>query len=74
MFDTFQSRLTVEGYLVADSALRVGTGRVSAITGTELPSSAMLAGTRSSPAAVSRGHCAVTWRAWCADERRKMPI
>lgn len=37
MFDTFQSRLTVEGYLVADSALRVGTGRVSAITGTELP-------------------------------------
>lgn len=37
MFDTFQSRLTVEGYLVTDSALRVGTGRVSAITGTELP-------------------------------------
>jgi len=37
MFDTFQSRLTVEGCLVADSALRVGTGRISAVTGTELP-------------------------------------
>jgi len=37
MFDTFQSRLTVAGYLVADSALLVGAGRVSAITGTELP-------------------------------------
>ena len=37
MFDTFQSRLTIDGYLVADSPLRVGTGRVSAITGTELP-------------------------------------
>jgi CRISPR-associated RAMP protein (TIGR02581 family) len=37
MFDTFQSRLTVAGYLVADSALRVGTGRVSAVAGTELP-------------------------------------
>lgn len=37
MFDTFQSRLTVEGYLVTESALRVGTGRVSALTGSELP-------------------------------------
>jgi len=37
MFDTLQSRLTVEGCLVADSALRVGIGRVSAITGAELP-------------------------------------
>jgi CRISPR-associated RAMP protein (TIGR02581 family) len=37
MFDTFQSRLTVDGYLVADSALRVGTGRAAEISGAELP-------------------------------------
>lgn len=37
MFDTFQSRLTVAGYLVAQSALRIGTGRVSTFTGSELP-------------------------------------
>jgi CRISPR-associated RAMP protein (TIGR02581 family) len=37
MFDTFQNRLTVDGYLVAESALRVGTGRAGALTGTELP-------------------------------------
>jgi len=37
MFDTLQSRLTITGYLAADSALRIGTGRVSALTGTELP-------------------------------------
>jgi CRISPR-associated RAMP protein (TIGR02581 family) len=37
MFDTFQSRLTVEGYLVAESALRVGTGRAAELAGTELP-------------------------------------
>jgi CRISPR-associated RAMP protein (TIGR02581 family) len=37
MFDTFQSRLTIEGYLVADSALRIGTGRAADVTGTELP-------------------------------------
>ena len=37
MFDTFQSHLMVAGYLVADSALRIGTGRISALTGSELP-------------------------------------
>jgi CRISPR-associated RAMP protein (TIGR02581 family) len=37
MFDTFQNRLTVEGYLVAKSALHVGTGRIAALSGTELP-------------------------------------
>jgi CRISPR-associated RAMP protein (TIGR02581 family) len=37
MFDTFQSRLTIDGYLVAESALRVGTGRAAEVTGTELP-------------------------------------
>jgi CRISPR-associated RAMP protein (TIGR02581 family) len=37
MFDTFQSRLTVAGYLVADSPLRIGAGRVSAVAGAELP-------------------------------------
>lgn len=37
MFDTFQSRLTVDGHLVAESALRVGTGRAATISGTELP-------------------------------------
>jgi CRISPR-associated RAMP protein (TIGR02581 family) len=37
MYDTFQSRLTVEGYLVAESALRVGTGRAAELAGTELP-------------------------------------
>jgi CRISPR-associated RAMP protein (TIGR02581 family) len=36
MFDTFQNRLTVDGYIVAESALRVGAGRASALTGTEL--------------------------------------
>lgn len=37
MLDTFQSRLTVDGYLVAESALRVGTGRAAEVIGTELP-------------------------------------
>jgi CRISPR-associated RAMP protein (TIGR02581 family) len=37
MYDTFQSRLTVDGYLVAESALRVGTGRAAELAGTELP-------------------------------------
>ncbi len=37
MFDTFQSRLTIDGYLVAESALRVGTGRAAEVIGTELP-------------------------------------
>jgi len=37
MFDTFQSCLTVKGYLVAESALRVGTGRAAALVGTDLP-------------------------------------
>ena len=46
MFDTFQSRLTIEGYLVADSALRIGTGRVSTVTGTEL---AVIRDTRGRP-------------------------
>jgi CRISPR-associated RAMP protein (TIGR02581 family) len=37
MFDTFQSRITVDGYLTAESGLRVGTGRASALVGSELP-------------------------------------
>jgi CRISPR/Cas system CSM-associated protein Csm3 (group 7 of RAMP superfamily) len=37
MFDTFQSHLIIEGYLVAESGLRVGTGRSAEIVGTELP-------------------------------------
>lgn len=37
MFDTFESRLIVEGYVLLESALRIGTGRVSAVAGTELP-------------------------------------
>lgn len=37
MFDTFHSRLTIDGYLVAESALRVGTGRAAEVVGTELP-------------------------------------
>jgi len=37
MFDTFESRLIVEGYIVPETALRIGTGRVAAISGTELP-------------------------------------
>ncbi len=36
MFDIFQNRLVIDGYLVAESGLRVGTGRIAAITGTEL--------------------------------------
>lgn len=37
MFDTFQSHLVIEGYLVAESGLRVGTGRSAELVGTELP-------------------------------------
>jgi CRISPR-associated RAMP protein (TIGR02581 family) len=37
MFDTFESRLTIQGYIVSQAALRVGIGRVSEMTGTELP-------------------------------------
>ena len=37
MFDTFRSRLIVDGYLVAESGLRVGTGRSAELVGTELP-------------------------------------
>ena len=37
MFDTFQNRLTVEGYLVAESGLHVGVGRAGELVGTELP-------------------------------------
>lgn len=36
MFDTFQSRLTIDGYLVAESGLRVGIGRAAELVGTEL--------------------------------------
>jgi CRISPR-associated RAMP protein (TIGR02581 family) len=37
MFDTFRSRLIVDGHLVAESGLRVGVGRAGELTGTELP-------------------------------------
>jgi CRISPR/Cas system CSM-associated protein Csm3 (group 7 of RAMP superfamily) len=37
MFDTFRNRLIVDGYLVAESGLRVGTGRSAELVGTELP-------------------------------------
>lgn len=37
MFDAFHSRLTIDGYLVAESALRVGIGRAAEVVGTELP-------------------------------------
>jgi CRISPR-associated RAMP protein (TIGR02581 family) len=37
MFDTFQNRLIINGYLVAESGLRVGTGRAAELTGSELP-------------------------------------
>jgi CRISPR-associated RAMP protein (TIGR02581 family) len=37
MFDTLQNRLSVAGYLVAESAIRIGTGRTGALTGSELP-------------------------------------
>lgn len=37
MFDTFESRLVVEGYIVPETALRIGTGRVAEVSGTELP-------------------------------------
>jgi len=37
MFDTFQNRLTVDGYLVAESGLHVGVGRAGELAGTELP-------------------------------------
>jgi len=37
MFDTFQSHLTVDGYLVAESGMRVGAGRAAELAGTELP-------------------------------------
>ncbi len=37
MFDTFESRLVVEGYIVPETALRIGVGRVATVSGTELP-------------------------------------
>jgi CRISPR-associated RAMP protein (TIGR02581 family) len=37
MFDTFKSRLVVEGYVVPESALRIGAGRAAEVSGTELP-------------------------------------
>ncbi|MEJ5312380.1 MAG: CRISPR-associated RAMP protein Csx7 [Anaerolineae bacterium] len=37
MFDTFQSRLTVAGYLVAESPLRVGAGHATELVDAELP-------------------------------------
>jgi len=37
MLETFESRLTIQGYIVPQTALRVGVGRVSEMTRTELP-------------------------------------
>ena len=37
MFDQFSNRLTVQGWLVAETALRVGTGRATEPVGTDLP-------------------------------------
>jgi CRISPR-associated RAMP protein (TIGR02581 family) len=37
MFDRFSNRLTVEGWLVTETALRVGTGRATEPVGTDLP-------------------------------------
>jgi len=37
MFDTFESRLVVKGYIVPETALRIGVGRAAAVAGTELP-------------------------------------
>jgi CRISPR-associated RAMP protein (TIGR02581 family) len=37
MFDAFRNRLIIEGYLVAESGLRVGTGRATELVGAELP-------------------------------------
>jgi len=37
MFDRFSNRLTVQGWLVAETALRVGTGRATEPVGTDLP-------------------------------------
>ena len=37
MFDTFSNRLVIEGWLVACTALRVGTGRTTEPVGTDLP-------------------------------------
>jgi CRISPR/Cas system CSM-associated protein Csm3 (group 7 of RAMP superfamily) len=69
MFDTFQSRLTVAGYLIADGPLHVGTGRVSAVTGTELP---VIRDTISRPfipgssfKGALRSHLEALVRSWC---------
>lgn len=37
MFDQFSNRLTVQGWLVAETALRVGSGRATEPVGTDLP-------------------------------------
>jgi len=37
MFERFSNRLTVQGWLVAQTALRVGTGRATEPVGTDLP-------------------------------------
>ncbi len=37
MFDKFKNRLTLQGWLVAETALRVGTGRATEPVGTDLP-------------------------------------
>jgi CRISPR-associated RAMP protein (TIGR02581 family) len=37
MFESFQNRLTVRGFLVSETALRIGTGRDAGMGGTELP-------------------------------------
>jgi CRISPR/Cas system CSM-associated protein Csm3 (group 7 of RAMP superfamily) len=34
MFDSFSNRLIIEGWLVAETALRVGTGRATEPVGT----------------------------------------
>ena len=37
MFDSFDSRLTLIGSLTAETALRIGAGRATGVTGTDLP-------------------------------------
>ncbi|MCS6862323.1 MAG: RAMP superfamily CRISPR-associated protein, partial [Abditibacteriales bacterium] len=37
MFDRFQNRVTLKGTLTAQTALRIGAGRATGVTGTDLP-------------------------------------
>jgi len=69
MFDTFESRLVVEGYIVPETALRIGVGRVAAVAGTELPVIRDSLGRPYIPGSTLKGalrsHIEARLRGWC---------